>query len=137
MAEDITFVVHSEWLDNINELPVEQQDRIIAEIVRYGAGLESMHPQDAVTQAFVNFVKGRIDFSKNKYQNKVNAGKAFGKKKKVEEGEILRLAHEGKTSAQIAEILDVSKSLVDHSEEWRNRNNPTIEASLNQSEFTF
>lgn len=124
MAEDITFVVHSEWLNNIEELPIEQQDRIIAEIVRYGAGLESMHPDDAVTQAFVNFVKGRIDFSKNKYQNKVSAGKMYGKKKKVEDGEILRLAREGKTSAEIAEILEVSKSLVDHSSEWRNRNNP-------------
>lgn len=124
MAEDVTFVVHSEWLNNINELPIDQQDKIIAEIVRYGAGLDSMHPDDAVTQAFVNFVKGRIDFSKNKYQNKVNAGKTFGKKKKVEDGEILRLAREGKTSAEIAEILEVSKSLVDHSDEWKNRNNP-------------
>lgn len=121
MAEDVTFVVHSEWLENINELPIEQQDRIIAEIVRYGAGLESVHPDDMITQAFVNFVKTRIDYSKNKYQGKVNAGKSYGKKKKVEEGEISRLAREGRSAAEIAEILECSKSLVDHSEEWKNR----------------
>ena len=70
MAEDVTFVIHSEWLESIKDLPLEQQDRIIAEIVRYGAGFESQHPEDVVTQAFVNMVKGRINFSKNKYEQK-------------------------------------------------------------------
>ena len=32
---DITFVVHSEWLESIKGLPLEQQDKIIAEIDRY------------------------------------------------------------------------------------------------------
>ena len=29
MAEDVTFVIHSEWLESIKDLPLEQQDRII------------------------------------------------------------------------------------------------------------
>lgn len=126
MAEDVTFVIHSEWLESIKDLPLEQQDRIIAEIVRYGAGFESQHPEDVVTQAFVNMVKGRINFSKNKYEQKVNAGKSAGRKRKVDDGEILRLAREGKSSAAIAELLGCSKSAIDHSEGWRRRKDSNI-----------
>ena len=78
---DITFVVHSEWLDCIANLPVEQQDKIIAEIIRYGTGVEMAHSDDAITQAFVNMVKGRIDYSKDKYAQKVEAGTTAGRKK--------------------------------------------------------
>ena len=31
-----TFVFYGEWLDNIKDLPVEEQDKIIADVVRYG-----------------------------------------------------------------------------------------------------
>lgn len=62
-----TFIVHKEWLDNIADLPVEQQDKIIAEFVRYGVELELRHGDDAVVSAFVNMLKGRIDYSKEKY----------------------------------------------------------------------
>ncbi len=62
-----TFIVHKEWLDNIAGLPIEQQDKVIGEFVRYGVGLDSAHNDDAVVQAFVNMLKGRIDYSKEKY----------------------------------------------------------------------
>ena len=35
-----TFIVHKEWLDSIMALPIEQQDKIIAEVVRYGTRRE-------------------------------------------------------------------------------------------------
>ena len=38
--EDKTFIVRGEWLDNINTLPMELQDKIIAEVVRYGTRRE-------------------------------------------------------------------------------------------------
>lgn len=108
---DITFVVHSEWLDCIANLSVEQQDKIIAEIIRYGTGVEMMHGEDAITQAFVNMVKGRIDYSKDKYAQKVEAGTTAGRKRKVSDNEIWNLAHnEGKKSEEIANILGCSKS---------------------------
>ena len=120
---DTTFIVHSEWLDCIANLPIEQQDKIIAEIIRYGTGNEMVHADDAVTQAFVNMVKGRIDYSKDKYAQKIEGGKTSGRKKTINNQKIYDLAKEGKSSAEIAEILECSKSSVDHSEGWKQRNN--------------
>lgn len=121
MAQDITFIVHREWLDSIKNLPIEQQDKIIAEFVRYGTDLGLKHPDDALTQSFVNILKSRIDFSKNKYEKKVQAGKSAGRKKKIDDDEILRLALGGMKSAEIAEKLGVSKSTIDHSDGWKKR----------------
>lgn len=121
MAQDVTFIVHREWLDSIKNLPIEQQDKIIAEFVRYGTDLGLKHPDDALTQSFVNILKSRIDFSKNKYEKKVQAGKSAGRKKKVDNDEILRLALRGMKSAEIAEKLGVSKSTIDHSDGWKRR----------------
>lgn len=122
MAQDVTFIVHREWLDSIKNLPIEQQDKIIAEFVRYGTDLGLKHPDDALTQSFVNILKSRIDFSKNKYEKKVQAGKSAGRKKKVDDDEIFRLALGGMKSAEIAEKLGVSKSTIDHSDGWKRRN---------------
>lgn len=121
MAQDVTFIVHREWLDSIKNLPIEQQDKIIAEFVRYGTDLGLKHPDDALTQSFVNILKSRIDFSKNKYEKKVQAGKSAGRKKKVDDDEIFRLALGGMKSAEIAEKLGVSKSTIDHSDGWKRR----------------
>lgn len=121
MAQDVTFIVHREWLDSIKNLPIEQQDKIIAEFVRYGTDLGLKHPDDALTQSFVNILKSRIDFSKNKYEKKVQAGKSAGRKKKVDDDEILRLALGGMKSAEIAKKLGVSKSTIDHSDGWKRR----------------
>ena len=48
MAELNRFVFYGEWIENIKQLPIEQQDKIIAEIVRYGIGGESAHADDAL-----------------------------------------------------------------------------------------
>ena len=121
MAQDVTFIVHREWLDSIKNLPIEQQDKIIAEFVRYGTDLGLKHPDDALTQSFVNILKSLKDFSKNKYEKKFQAGKSAGRKKKVDDDEILRLALGGMKSAEIAEKLGVSKSTIDHSDGWKRR----------------
>ena len=44
-----------------------------------------------------------------------------GRKKKVDDEQILRLALTGKNSTEIAELLGISKSAVDHSEGWKQR----------------
>lgn len=36
MGNDVTFIMRSSWLDHIAALPLEQKDKILAEIVRYG-----------------------------------------------------------------------------------------------------
>ena len=116
-----TFVVHKEWLDSIAGLPCDTQDSIIAEFVRYGSGLDPAHPADAIAQSFVNILKNRIDYSKDQYAKKVAMGKTAGAKKKIDDRQIYELAQEGKTATEIATILNISKSSVDHSDGWRKR----------------
>ena len=134
---DTTFVVHKEWLENIQGLPKDQQDKIISEFVRYGVGLPLMYENDPTIQAFVNMLKGRIDYSKDKYNQKVNMGKATGQKKKIQNIEILRLAREGRTSTEIAKILGCSKSTVDHSDGWKRRFESSNENESEDETFIF
>ena len=116
-----TFIVHKEWLDNIAGLPVEMQDKVIADFVRYGVGLNLEHSEDPVTQSMVNMLKNRIDYSKEQYAKKVEMSKSAGRKKKLDDQQVYELAREGRSAVEVAEILGVSKSAVDHSEGWRNR----------------
>ncbi len=128
MADNnVTFVVHKDWLDSIKDLPIEQQDKIIAEFVRYGTEMELQHLDDPVVQAFVNILRGRIDASKDAYKQKVEMSKVAGRKKKSNSEEIYRLAREGYSSSEIAKTLQISKSSVDHNEGWKNRNNDAFE----------
>jgi hypothetical protein len=48
--------------------------------------------------------------------------KTAGAKKKVNDKKIYEMARDGKTSREIATELGLSKSSVDHSDGWRNRN---------------
>ena len=116
-----TFIVHKEWLENISGLPTEMQDKIIADFVRYGVGLNLAHSEDPVTQSMVNMLKNRIDFSKEQYAKKVEMSKSAGRKKKLDDQQIYDLAREGRSASEVAELLGVSKSAVDHSEGWRQR----------------
>jgi hypothetical protein len=123
---DITFIVHSDWLENIKSLPLEQQDKIIAEIIRYGTEQPLQYENDVLISSFVNFTKGSIDFSKKNYQSKVEAGKTKGRRRIVDDKEIWKLARTGITAQQVAEQLGITKSSVDHSEGWKNRKNDTF-----------
>ena len=118
-----TFIVHKDWLDSILTLPVEQQDRIIGDFVRYGVGNDLEHTNDPITASFVNLLKGRIDYSVNEYEKKLKMSKTAGRKKKINDLDVYELAREnpGYTSQDIANILGVSKSSIDHSDGWKNR----------------
>lgn len=120
-SDDITFVFHKEWLDNMIGISIEDQNKIIANLVRYGCGVMCEDELDPYSQMYVNSLKGRIDYSKEKYQDKVAGAKKAGAKKKLNDDVILELARSGKNSTEIAEILGCSKSAIDHSEGWRHR----------------
>ena len=123
MGENVTFIFYGDWLSSIKGLPVDIQDKIIAEIVRYGVEEEMQHTDDMTVQMAVNFTKRAIDDSKNKYKEKIEMGKVGGKaKRKVDDRAIYDLARQGMKSDEIAKNLNVSKSSVDHSEGWKNRN---------------
>lgn len=115
------FVFYGEWLDNIKDLPLDVQDKIIAEIVRYGTDMERQYIDDAMVSMAVNFTKGAIDNSKNEYLKKIEAGNNYGRKKVASDEEIHALAIQGKKSGEIADILGIGKSTVDHSEGWKQR----------------
>ena len=97
------------------------QDKIIAEFVRYGAGFPLEHNEDTYVSSMVNMLKGRIDFSKDKYAQKVSCGNKAGRSKKIDENQVYELAKIGKTSQEISVILGCSKSSVDHSQGWKRR----------------
>lgn len=124
MGENVTFIFYGDWLNSIQGLPVDIQDKIIADIVRYGVEEEMQHTDDMTVQMAVNFTKRAIDDSKNKYKEKIEMGKVGGKaKRKVDDRAIYDLARKGMKSDEIAKNLNVSKSSVDHSDGWKNRGN--------------
>ena len=116
-----TFVFYGEWLDNIKDLPVEEQDKIIADVVRYGTRKELQHENDTYTSAIVNMLKGRIDKNIYEYEKKIEMSNTAGRKKKVNDKQIYDMAREGKTASQIALELGCSKATVDKNEGWKNR----------------
>lgn len=79
------------------------------------------HEDDEIVQSLVNMLKGRIDYSKEKYQTRVEMSKGAGRKKKIDDALIYKLAQEGRSSKEIAELAGISKSAVDHSDGWRQR----------------
>ena len=121
-----TFIVHKEWLDSIMALPIEQQDKIIADFVRYGTGHELVHENDAVAQSFVNILKGRIDYSKNKYDQKLEMSKVAGRKKKFTDDDIRQIIikYPNIKAQEVANMLGVSKSSIDHNQIWKDRWKP-------------
>lgn len=118
-----TFIMRGEWLDNIETLPLDMQDKVLAEIVRYGTKKPTKYDDDPIIFSLVNAYKGRIDSTSQDYAKKVEMSKTAGRKKKLDENKIWLLAKEGKTAQQVADELGVSKSSIDKSEGWKQRKN--------------
>lgn len=116
-----TFIAYGEWLDNIETLPVEMQDKILAEIFRYGTRRPTQYDGDPIVFSIVNAYKGRIDKAIYDYEQKIAMSKTAGRKKKINDNQIYDLAQNGKTAQEIANELGVSKSTIDKSEGWKNR----------------
>lgn len=121
------FVFYGEWLENIKGLPVEEQMKIVYDMVQYGTGNEPQFQDDPMVMMGLNFVKGAIEKSKQDYINKVNNGNNYGRKRVVDDNEIYNLAKNGMSSAQISEELGISKSSVDHSAGWKRRKEKDVE----------
>jgi hypothetical protein len=118
---NVTFIMRGEWLEAIEMLPIEQQDKIIADIVRYGSGIELEHSNDGSIVSYVNLLKGRIDASKDSYQNKKENGKINGRKKMLDSQEVWNLAQTGMSADAIAAQLGVSKDSIYHDAGWKQR----------------
>ena len=123
---DTTFIFHSDWLENIQQLPQDIQEKVIAEIVRYGTGYPLEHEDDVMVSMAVNFVKKGIDFSKGKYEEKRQNGINNGRMKKINDYEVWKLASQGMTAQMVANELGVSKATIDHCRGWKERKNPNF-----------
>lgn len=118
-----TFIFYGEWIDNIKDLPVEEQDKVLADIVRYGTRKELQHKDDPFTSSIVNMLKGRIDITISEYEKKIEMSKNAGRKKKVDDKQIYDMARNGKTASEIALELGCSKATVDKNIGWKQRKN--------------
>lgn len=118
-----TFIVRGEWLENIETLPLDMQDKVLAEIVRYGTRKPTQYDSDPIIFSIVNGYKGRIDNTIQDYENKVAMSKTAGRKKKLDDQKVYELARQGKTAQEVADELGVSKSSIDKCEGWKNRKN--------------
>lgn len=118
-----TFIMRGEWVKNIATLPIEVQDKILAEIVRYGTRQPTMYDDDPIIFSIVNGYKSSIDNTINDYEQKLTMSKTAGRKKRIDDQKVYELAREGKTAQEIADELGVSKSAIDKNEGWKNRKN--------------
>ena len=116
-----TFIVRGEWLKNIETLPLDMQDKVLAEIVRYGTRQPTQYDDDPVIYSIVNGYKSSIDNTINDYERKVSMSKTAGRKKKIDDAKVYELARTGKTAQEVADELGVSKSAIDKSDGWKNR----------------
>ena len=114
---DITFIMRSSWLDYIAALPLDQRDKILAEIVRYGTEQPMEYANDPVVSSFVNMVKANIDYSKDRYEKKVHGGRP----QKVTDEMIAQGIREGKTAATMAKEFGCDASTITKREVWKHR----------------
>lgn len=118
-----TFVMRGEWIDNISTLPPEIQDKVLADIVRFGTGRETLYDNDPIVFSLVNGYKGSMTNTTNEYLKKLEMSKGAGRKKKIDDQRVYELAREGKTAQEVADELGVSKSAIDKNDGWKNRKN--------------
>ena len=110
--------------NDIPKFKKDIQEKVIAEIVRYGTGRPLEHEDDVMVSMAVNFVKKGIDFSKGKYEEKRLNGVNNGRAKKVNDYEVWKLASQGMTAQAVANEFGVSKATIDHCRGWKERKNP-------------
>ena len=55
-----TFIMRGEWWDNIETLPRDMQDKVLAEIVRYGTKKQTKYDNDPIIFSIVNGYKGLL-----------------------------------------------------------------------------
>lgn len=117
-----SFVFYPEWLEYIQKLGDEDDQRDLLEIiVEYGCQGEFSNENAMMRAVFESLIKPRIDAAQEKYQGRIDGGKKSGRGKKVSEDSIEFLVKEGKKAKEIAETLGISADSVYHSAAWKAR----------------
>lgn len=111
-----TFVFYSEWLDSIENLSVDQQDKIIGEWARHGCKRPLKHLEDEpLLSSFAAQRFGAIDASQDKYEKRVAAGKTGGRKVTYDVQKATEMKRSGLYSNQeIADTVGIGVSTINH-----------------------
>lgn len=123
MTTERTFIFYPDWLDFIERIN-DDKDKLdlFSIITSYGCHGEYLNENPMMTAVFESLIKPKIDIAQGNYAEKVNAGKAFGRKKVADDDAIRTLAQSGMTAKEIGSQLGVSADTVYHSDGWKNRN---------------
>ena len=106
-----TFIMRGEWIDNISTLPAEIQDKVLADIVRFGTGRPTLYDNDPIVFSLVNGYKGSMVNTTNDYKKKIEMSKSAGRKKKIDDKQIYELAKAGKTAQEVADSYLTDSSM--------------------------
>ena len=86
------FLVVSQWLDNLEYLPVEKRKDAYYDMLRYAVYGEDITTQDPMILMGLGFIFPQINNMQSSYEDCINKGSKNGKNKKVNDNEILRYA---------------------------------------------
>lgn len=119
-----TFIFYPDWLDFIEHLNNEKDKLDLYNIiVSYGCHGEYETNNDMMEAVFKSLIQPKIDIAQGRYEEKIGAGKEFGRKKTVDDEQIKTLAQQGMRAKEIASMLGISEAAIYHSQGWKDRKN--------------
>ena len=119
-----SFIFYPDWLDFINRIDSDKDKFDLLNIITsYGCHGEYSNENPMMVAVFESLIKTKIDLAQEKYEEKIEAGKTFGRKKKVDDEDVFVLAKQGMKAKDIAAMLNVSVDAVYHSNGWKERKN--------------
>ncbi len=108
-----SFVFYKNWIADLDRLDVDMQDKVIAELARYGCGMPLAHEDDVIISTLAKQHFGGIDVVKQRYQDKVERSKTGGRPTSIDHKRIRELKSTGQyTAKEIAEMVGCSESTV-------------------------
>ena len=118
-----TFIFYPDWLDFIDRISDDRDKLDLYNIiVSYGCHGEYSNENPMMTAVFESLIKPKIDIAQGRYEERINAGKVSGRKRKVDDEQVKALAQTGMKAKDIAIELDVSVDAIYHSDGWKYRN---------------
>ena len=118
-----TFIFYPDWLDFIERINDDNDKLDLYNIiVSYGCHGEYQNKNPMMTAVFESLIKPKIDIAQGRYEEKISAGKTYGRKKTIDDDQIKTLAQGGMRAKDIASTLGISEAAIYHSDGWKNRN---------------
>ena len=118
-----TFIFYPDWLNFIEKINNDQDKLDLYNmIISYGCRGEYSNENQMMSSIFETLIKPKIDIARSRYEEKIDAGKSFGRPRKIDDGDILTMAKSGMKAKEIAAELNISVDAVYHSDGWKNRN---------------